>query len=102
MGAFVGEFGLYLAILLVGSIPLALLAWRDRLTKTMRSFAIGAVVIAAICGVIGFTSDEAVRSCIESTGSRSCNDPGSAGMQVLFAGGYLVVAWVRTFNLFND
>lgn len=95
------QTALYLVIVGVLFAPVFFLARRRGLTSTIRAFALAGVIVIALCVGVELSSDRLIDQCLEA-GNRQCYDGGSSGMQALFAGGYGVVAVIRSYFLWKD
>lgn len=87
--------------LLILATPLFVMAWSRQRTTTVRNFAIAAALVGAACGSLAGISDRQVTQCLDA-GVADCIDSGSAGLQLLFIGLYLVVAWFTAYTLYRD
>jgi len=98
---FVRTTFLILAILAGLGLPLWYVAWRDSRRDTIRNFALGAVVVAVLAGIVALTSERAVEQCAAVNG-RECIDPGSDGVQLVIVTFYLIVAWFVAYKMWSD
>lgn len=90
-----------LGILVALGLPLWLVAWRERRRDTIRNFAIGALVVAVLAGIVAFTSQRAVEQCIAANG-RQCIDPGSNGVQLVMVVLYVIANWFVAYKIWSD
>ncbi|MCI0425569.1 MAG: hypothetical protein L0Z47_06935 [Actinobacteria bacterium] len=84
--------------LLALAAPVFLVARRQRRYDTVRNFAISAAVIALLCVAVEVVSERQVAQCV-AAGNAECIDAGASGLQLLFAGGYVVAAWVAAYSM---
>ena len=101
MSTFVASFLLTTGIMLLFSIPVLVLAWRMGRRKTMRRFLIALVAIATFNAALAANSEILVDMC-EAVNGRPCIDFGTAGTQLLLVIGYVIVALVRAYALYDE
>lgn len=99
--AFLIAFLAYLAAGVLLWIPLAVIGRRRRRAKTVRRYLIGAAVAGFICALIVASSERLVNQC-EAAGNPGCFDVGSAGLQLLFIGGYGFAVLLAAFLIYRD
>lgn len=98
---FVTNTAAILAVLVGLGLPLWIVAWRRRRRDTIRNFGIGAVVVAALVGIVEITSDRAVEECL-AAGNPDCLDSGSAGMQLVMVAFYALVNWFVAYKIWTE
>ncbi|HXV71650.1 MAG TPA: hypothetical protein VEB69_09640 [Acidimicrobiia bacterium] len=81
--------------------PVFVVAWKRRRPDTIRSFAVGAFVIGALCGVIAYVSDVQVTQCRDA-GAGECVDWGAAGMQFTLVLVFELFAWAIATAVWKD
>lgn len=101
MAAFLGSFLITTGILLALAAPTFYLGWRKGRRRTVRRFLIAAGVTGLIASVLAATSERLVARC-EAADYTNCFDIGSAGMRLIVAVSYVVVAWVKALMLFRE
>lgn len=101
MATFLFALLLYIALLLVCSTPVLVLAWRRSQARTVRRFLVAVVSVGLIAAGGTATSERLVNQCREA-GNSICLDQGFAGLQILLVGGYIVVALVTAYLLHLD
>jgi hypothetical protein len=98
---FITSMVLYTGLLAVLAAPLFYVTWRkDRLTAA-RNFGISALVIAMLCAVLAVVSERQVLQCLDA-GNSDCFDSGAVGLQLLFVGIYVAIAWSNAFWMWRD
>ena len=98
---FITSMVLYGGLLAVLAAPLFYVTWRkDRLTAA-RNFGIGGLVIALLCAVLAVVSERQVLQCLDA-GNSDCFDSGAVGLQLLFIGIYVAIAWSNAFWMWRD
>lgn len=94
-------FAVSTGILVLLTTPTFVLAWRAGKTRTIRRFLIAAVVVGLLIGTVAATSGQSLEQC-ELANGRSCNDYGSAGMQLTIVVIFTIVSWIKAVALWND
>ena len=97
-------FILFGAAAFVLAAPVFLVARNRSRFDTIRSFAIGAAIVALFCAALEYSSERLVANCIAAGGNpeRACVDFGSAGFQTLVLGGYAVGSWFTAFFMWRQ
>lgn len=81
--------------------PVFVVAWKRRRRDTIRTFAIGAIAIGALCGVIAHVSEVQVNQCLDA-GAGECIDWGAAGMQFTLVLVFVLFAWAIATAVWKD
>lgn len=81
--------------------PIFIVTWKRRRLLTLRNFAIGAIVIGALCGVIARVSEVQVGQCLDA-GASECIDWGAAGMQFTLVLLYVITSWAIASAVWKD
>lgn len=87
--------------LLVLATPLFVISFRRDRPRTSRNFALAAVVIGVACGSLAGISQRQVQQC-QDAGIADCVDSGTAGLQLLFIGLFVVVTWFTAYTMYRD
>ncbi len=87
--------------MLLLALPLRYIALRHGREDSWRKAIITATVIAITLAVVDATSRRAVAQCW-AAGNPTCVDSGSAGIQLLFAGGFVAWSWIIAYLIYND
>ena len=98
---FITQLVLDLALLLVFSVPLVLIAFRRGRRDLARKFLIAGAVVAAVTALIGASSEQLVKQCFDA-GNTGCEDFGSSGFRMLLMGGYILVALAEAYLVYQD
>ncbi len=89
------------AVLLLLSVPVFLLARKRADTEISRKFVIGASAVGLFCAVAEAGAHRQIANC-EAAGNPSCFDSGGAGIQLLAIASFVIVAGVKTMDLYRD
>jgi Tfp pilus assembly protein FimT len=98
---FITSMVIYAGLLAVLAAPLFYVTWRKNRLTAARNFVISALVIALLCAVLAVVSERQVLQCIDA-GNSDCFDSGAVGLQLLFIGIYVVIAWSNAFWMWRD
>jgi hypothetical protein len=98
---FITSMVIYGGLLAVLASPLFYMTWRRNRLSAGRNFALAAVGIAVMCSALAVVSERQVLQCIDA-GNSDCFDSGAVGLQLLFIGIYVVVAWSNAFFMWRD
>ncbi len=101
LAAFLSTFLKVTAVLLLVSVPVFLLARKRADSEITRKFLIGASAVGLFCAVAAAGAHRQISNC-KAAGNPSCFDSGGAGIQVLAIVGFVVVAGIKTMDLYRD
>jgi Tfp pilus assembly protein FimT len=93
---FITSMVIYAGLLAVLAAPLFYVTWRKNRLTAARHFGISALV-----AVLAVVSERQVLQCIDA-GNSDCFDSGAVGLQLLFIGIYVVIAWSNAFWMWRD
>lgn len=95
---FVSTLLLFLLLLAVLATPLWVTAIRRQRRTTVKNFAIGAAVVAIVCGLLAQISERQVQQC-EAAGNPTCVDYGTSGLQMVMVFFFVVAAWWSAYSI---
>lgn len=98
---FITSMVIYAGLLAFLAAPLFYMTWRKNRLTAARNFGISALVVALLCAVLAVVSERQVLQCIDA-GNSDCFDSGAVGLQLLFIGVYVVIAWSNAFWMWRD
>ncbi len=101
LAAFLSTFLKVTGVLLLLSVPIFLLAKKRADTEISRKFLIGASTVGLFCAIAAAGAHRQITNC-EGAGNHSCFDAGGAGLQLLAIAGFVVVAGIKTMDLYRD
>lgn len=78
-------------VLLLAATPLFIVARMRKEPRTIRSFALGALVVAILCAAVAAGSERQVTQCLDA-GNTDCIDSGAAGLQMVMIVLYVIAA----------
>ncbi len=102
MLSFLSTVLIYVAVLLVCSVPPVIVARRNPYFGTVgRKFLLAALAFGLVCGLVVASSNELIEQC-KSQGNTQCHDSGATGLVTIIIGGFAVTSVVRAYLMATD
>jgi len=93
---------MYVAVLLVCSVPAVVVAKRNPYFGTVgRKFLLAALACGLVCGLVVASSQQLIEQC-RSEGNTQCHDSGATGLVTIIIGGFAITSVVRAYLMATD